>query len=1537
MDQQFNQLQSETKSNTHWIWILAGIGLLLLILNFILLRSLCTDAWYIKWLGLPSECKQISADKTGLGLRSPQRISLNGKTLILSDGGGEVNLDFSSIPGEAGPQGPTGATGAHGATGAAGATGATGPQGPPGPVAIPNCSTDQVITANGVVLSCTPDQGNLQYGYDFGGSANGRFINVTGENEPVTINTPLSTIGAPAGYNIGFAVVGDDGLLKNPSTSGTGLGKLNQAGNDAFYQVYSNDIYNFTAGNFGYEYFYNRPGTEFFQIGLNSGGGPDYGTLYFDTGTTYLSSYNSLTLYAANDYVSVDSQVSQLYLTGNSTGTADNNAAVVIANHNALSEHLIDLCGGLISGGNCVMVDAATGNPNGLATGNPGSLYLNTSPSSGNDVLWVNAGVGLNNNGWSALSTLSCTGPSGAFCQGGNSFGATAVLGTNDANALTFVTNGSEAARFDTAGNFGINTTSPANKLSVNGNANTTGHSAFGSFTTAVNDGSLLWPGSTFDTVISSQETLTDPTVNYAEGVTNYINLDPAAAMLVVPGDKPGLKLGSPAYQAYASDNEIQTDPTNTENFGLINGVYGSTKHSGSGNVDYLTALEGVSYNAGAGNVTYVIGAATQSGNSGSGTVANNISLVVLPSFNSGAGTVTDNFGLLVQDQSGVGTGTNLNIYSQGAGSVNAFDGSVGIGTIAPASKLEVDSGIADTSGLRFTQLTSASPTTSGVAILGVNASGDVVNADASSISTLICPGSTTVFCQGGNSFGATASLGTNDANALALRTNATSRLTLDTSGNLYPVLDNSYDLGITGTNRFRSGYFGTSVAVGSTTTITDGAITQSAGQALSITSGTTGALSLDSGTTGAINLGTNANAKTITFGNSTGATALNSNAGTGGMTLSSGGVYNLTTGGSITIVDGGTFNLTSNAISITNSGTATWTSSSAFAFNGGSATFQNSANSTTAFRVLNAAGTTNVFDVDTTNGRVGIGNATPGYRESVVGTVTGAAGTLGTGIASITNNDATVSSGNNVLRLNLGTTTGVACVAATTCPRFAEFFEGVPAGETGGTGVGSIRIATGAAGVTFTTTAADFAELLTLTAPANVGDIISHTGSGYQQATFGQEVMGVVSDQSGFLGNDKDDPGPNDAQVGYSGIIDTNVSDENGSIVPGDPITASSIPGYGMKDTTGGYVVGFARTSFTAGTGTSCGSFTCSQISVHVQPKWYDPQTIANGGRSNFLTDTGSTTYLSDITDSVVLGGTSMTNSNERFEIDGGTGTGDAIGRFVNSSNTANAPGIIVQAGSDSGASANHIEFRRPDGTVIGSVSQNSASTVAFNTTSDARLKENVTETSKGLDTILKIKVHDYNYIDDPNGTQLTGFIAQELYQVYGQAVTIGGDDAKTNPWQVDYSKLTPLLTKGIQDLSGRVDSVDARVKTLEAGNGTSTDVIAQLAQAKAVELGGDLTVNGQVVISKDLRVRGSIAVGDNTAGTITIPAGQTSVSVVFSSPHTNKPIVNLTPGSEITGSYYRTNLTTTGFTIKLTESQPEPVLFDWTAFENQ
>ena len=82
-----------------------------------------------------------------------------------------------------------------------------------------------------------------------------------------------------------------------------------------------------------------------------------------------------------------------------------------------------------------------------------------------------------------------------------------------------------------------------------------------------------------------------------------------------------------------------------------------------------------------------------------------------------------------------IGTNTNnsLSLNAKGTGGIimqtNGTTGNVGIGTTAPANKLEVNSAIADISGIRMTQLTSTGSAGISTAFLGVNANGDIVRA----------------------------------------------------------------------------------------------------------------------------------------------------------------------------------------------------------------------------------------------------------------------------------------------------------------------------------------------------------------------------------------------------------------------------------------------------------------------------------------------------------------------------------------------------------------------------------------------------------------------------------------------------------------------------------------------------------------------------------------------------------------------------------------------------------------------------------------
>jgi hypothetical protein len=122
--------------------------------------------------------------------------------------------------------------------------------------------------------------------------------------------------------------------------------------------------------------------------------------------------------------------------------------------------------------------------------------------------------------------------------------------------------------------------------------------------------------------------------------------------------------------------------------------------------------------------------------------------------------------------------------------------------------------------------------------------------------------------------------------------------------------------------------------------------------------------------------------------------------------------------------------------------------------------------------------------------------------------------------------------------------------------------------------------------------------------------------------------------------------------------------------------------------------------------------------------------------------------------------------------------------------------------------------------GTFRGSITNNNNTAVAYNTTSDYRLKENIVPMIGALDTISKLKPVTYTWKQDGSNGQ--GFIAHELQEIVPDCVTGEKDavDADGNPkYQgVDTSFLVATLTAAIQEQQTIINDLKARIETLEA-----------------------------------------------------------------------------------------------------------------------
>ncbi len=130
------------------------------------------------------------------------------------------------------------------------------------------------------------------------------------------------------------------------------------------------------------------------------------------------------------------------------------------------------------------------------------------------------------------------------------------------------------------------------------------------------------------------------------------------------------------------------------------------------------------------------------------------------------------------------------------------------------------------------------------------------------------------------------------------------------------------------------------------------------------------------------------------------------------------------------------------------------------------------------------------------------------------------------------------------------------------------------------------------------------------------------------------------------------------------------------------------------------------------------------------------------------------------------------------------------------------------------------------------------STSTSACNPSS-LRYKDNVLDLSYGLSEAMRLRPVSFDYKPEllVPGHQV-GFIAEEVDQIIPEVV---GHDAEGRPDNIDYAKLTAILAKAIQELSGRVDAI----------TGTVTGLVLD-------------SISSHVIYTQELHIDGSVCVDD-------------------------------------------------------------------------
>jgi hypothetical protein len=111
--------------------------------------------------------------------------------------------------------------------------------------------------------------------------------------------------------------------------------------------------------------------------------------------------------------------------------------------------------------------------------------------------------------------------------------------------------------------------------------------------------------------------------------------------------------------------------------------------------------------------------------------------------------------------------------------------------------------------------------------------------------------------------------------------------------------------------------------------------------------------------------------------------------------------------------------------------------------------------------------------------------------------------------------------------------------------------------------------------------------------------------------------------------------------------------------------------------------------------------------------------------------------------------------------------------------------------------------------GTLVGRITSD-GSTTNYATSSDYRLKENVTYDFDATTRLKQLKPARFNWIADEDNKTVDGFIAHEVSSIVPEAVNGEKDavdaDGNIDPQGIDQSKLVPLLVKTIQELEARI-----------------------------------------------------------------------------------------------------------------------------------
>jgi len=215
------------------------------------------------------------------------------------------------------------------------------------------------------------------------------------------------------------------------------------------------------------------------------------------------------------------------------------------------------------------------------------------------------------------------------------------------------------------------------------------------------------------------------------------------------------------------------------------------------------------------------------------------------------------------------------------------------------------------------------------------------------------------------------------------------------------------------------------------------------------------------------------------------------------------------------------------------------------------------------------------------------------------------------------------------------------------------------------------------------------------------------------------------------------------------------------------------------------------------ANSGTGNGVFNCIKFAANQQDMFIS--TFNNNSQNSrrmgfFLGSVAGNAALDERLSILGSGNVGIGTSapNYTLHVNGNTYVDTYLGIGVAPANTAvvkidaplNARDGIGLSTNQSPASGSFISFRNLSGNVAGSITHTGTTTVAYNTSSDYRLKENIVPMAGALAKVQALKPCTYTWKED--GTDGQGFIAHELQAVVPDCVSGEKDAMQTESYEI-------------------------------------------------------------------------------------------------------------------------------------------------------